>query len=266
MEKMTHNTINPINELKIRYDLTPQYGLKEVNRVLTSKLVKYKENQWKKGIKWSEVISNLKRHLAQFELGNDYTDEGLLQIGEVAMNALILSEYYHIFPQGDDRVIAPVDKPIIGCDLDNVIFDFNTAYETKFGIKMNPYWKANYQMNDHLKELEKDKDFWVNLPVLHKPSFEIDYYITARNIPTDWIEESLQLNGLPCAPVLTVPWDSSKVDALKEKNITVMIDDKFENYKEINSAGIFCYLMDAPNNQYYSVGHRRIYDLNIPIK
>lgn len=252
--------------LKVRYDLTPQYGIEEVNRILTNKLIKYQENQWKKGIKWSEVLSNLKRHLAQFELGNDYTDEGLLQIGEVAMNALILAEYYHIYPQGDDRVVAPVNKPTIGCDLDNVIFNFNEAYETKFGVKMNPYWKANYQINKHLKELEQDKDFWVNMPILHKPSFEVDYYITARNIPVEWIEESLQKNGLPCAPVLTVPWDTSKVKILKEKGVTIMIDDKWANYKEINDAGIFCYLMDAPHNQYYSVGHRRIYDLNIPIK
>lgn len=255
-----------IKNLKVRYDLIPQYGIEEVNKVLTSKLTKYQENQWKKGIKWSEVLSNLKKHLAQFELGNDYTDEGLLQIGEVAMNALILAEYYHIYPQGDDRVIAPVNKPIIGCDLDNVIFNFNIAYEQKFGVKMNPYWKANYQMDEHLKELETDKEFWINLPILHRPSFEVDYYITARNIPVEWIEESLQKNGLPCAPVLTVPWDASKVSILKEKGITIMIDDKYENYKEINDAGIFCYLMDAPNNQYYKVGHRRIYDLNIPIK
>lgn len=214
-----------IKNLKVRYDLAPQYGIEEVNKVLTSKLTKYQENQWKKGIKWSEVLSNLKKHLAQFELGNDYTDEGLLQIGEVAMNALILAEYYHIYPQGDDRVIAPVNKPIIGCDLDNVIFNFNIAYESRFGVKMNPYWKANYQMNDHLKELETDKDFWINLPILHRPSFEVDYYITARNIPVEWIEESLQKNGLPCAPVLTVPWDASKVSILKEKGITIMIDD-----------------------------------------
>ena len=171
------------------------------------------------------MLSNLKKHLAQFELGNDYTDEGLLQIGEVAMNALILAEYYHIYPQGDDRVIAPVNKPIIGCDLDNVIFNFNIAYEQKFGVKMNPYWKANYQMDEHLKELETDKEFWINLPILHRPSFEVDYYITARNIPVEWIEESLQKNGLPCAPVLTVPWDASKVGILKEKGITIMIDD-----------------------------------------
>ena len=258
--------MNEIKDLKVRYDLTPQYGIEEVNRVLTSKLTKYQENQWKRGMKWTEVLSSLKKHLTQFEQGKDFTDEGLLNMAEVATNALIICELYHIYPQGDDRVIAPINKPIIGCDLDNVIFDFNTAYENRFGVKMNPYWKANYQMNEHLKELELDKDFWINLPVLHRPSFEVDYYVTARSIPTEWIEESLQKNGLPCAPVLTVPWDASKVEILKKKGISVMIDDRFSNYKEINEAGIFCYLMDAPHNKYYDVGHRRIYNLNIPIK
>lgn len=251
---------------KTRYDLTPQYGILEVNKVLTSKLDKYKENQWKRGMKWTEVLSNLKRHLAQFELGNDYTDEGLLQIGEVAMNALILAEYYHIYPQGDDRVIAPTTKPIVALDLDNVVFDFNKAYEDKFGVKMNPYWKANYQMGDHLKELEHDKDFWVNIPVLNIPQFEVDYYITARSIPVEWIQESLQKNNLPCAPVHVVPWDQSKLKHLKDLKIDIFIDDRYENYKEATDAGIFCYLMDAPHNRYYNVGHRRIYDLNIPIK
>lgn len=253
-------------EQKIRYDLTPQYGIEEVNKIFTSKLAKYKENQWKYGMKWTEVLSSLKKHLNQFEKGDDYTEENLLQIAEVAANALILCEFYHIYPQGDDRIIAPINKPIIALDLDNVVFDFNTAYEKRFDTKMNPYWKANYQMSEHLKELESDKEFWINIPVLHRPSFEVDYYVTARNIPVEWIEESLQKNGLPCAPVITVPWDASKVEVIKKHNITIMVDDKYSNYKEITEAGIFCYLMDAPHNQYYNVGHRRIYDLNIPIK
>ena len=41
---------------------------------------------------------------------------------------------------------------------------------------------------------------------------------------------------------------------------------RFDNFVELNRAGICTYLMDAPHNQYYQVGHRRIYDLKIPIK
>lgn len=34
---------------KIRYDLVPAHGIKEISKVLTSKLDTYEENQWKKG-------------------------------------------------------------------------------------------------------------------------------------------------------------------------------------------------------------------------
>ena len=58
--------------MKIRYDLIPARGIEEVSKVLTSKLEKYNINQWKYGLKWSEVLSSLKKHLNEFELGNDY--------------------------------------------------------------------------------------------------------------------------------------------------------------------------------------------------
>ena len=80
--------------LPVRYDLIPQRGLNEVNKVLTSKLEEHEVNEWMKGLKWNEVISSLKKHLTAFELGQDYTPEGNLSIAEVAANALILAEYF----------------------------------------------------------------------------------------------------------------------------------------------------------------------------
>lgn len=43
------NQNNLNNERKIRYDLVPAHGIKEISKVLTSKLDTYEENQWKKG-------------------------------------------------------------------------------------------------------------------------------------------------------------------------------------------------------------------------
>ncbi len=251
---------------KVRHDLTPSHGMTEVAKVLTYKLNKYEKNQWKSGIKWTEVLSSLKKHLNEFELGNDYTQEGLLNIAEVATNALILSEYYHIFPQGDDRIIAPVNKPIVGLDIDDVCFDFQKAYEERFGVSLNPYWNGDYEIQDNLKLLENDKEFWLNLEVLNKPTFEVDFYITSRSIPMGWTEESLKKHGFPCAPVHMVPWNTSKLDVLKSLNVDIMIDDKFTTFKECNQNGIFCYLMDAKHNVHYNVGHKRIFDLNLNIK
>lgn len=250
----------------VRYDLIPVQGITEVSKVLTEKLKKHKVNEWKYGISWTEVLSSLKKHLTEFELGNDFTEEGLLHMAEVAANALILCEYYSIYPQGDDRIIAPVNKPIVGCDLDDVIFDFTGSYEKRFNTKLSDYWNGDYNMNSNLEQLKNEKDFWVNMPVKNRPSFEVDYYITARSIPVEWTEEAIQQNNLPKAPVYSLPWNISKIDTLKKLGVNIMIDDKYATFKECKENGIFCYLMNAASNQHYNVGHHRIYNLDLKIK
>lgn len=41
---------------------------------------------------------------------------------------------------------------------------------------------------------------------------------------------------------------------------------KIQNFREATENGVFCYLMDAPHNKYYDVGHRRIKNLKLNIK
>lgn len=250
----------------IRYDLIPNRGLNEVNKVLSSKLDKHEIHEWMRGMKWSEVISSLKKHLTTFELGEDYTQEGNLSIAEVATNALILAEYFYINPAGDDRIFLPVNRPIVALDIDDVCLDFIGTYEKKTGKKLNDYWNGSYDISDKLKELSTDKEFWTTLPTKHLPTFEPDLYITSRSIPVEWTMENLERNGFPCAPVYCVPWNESKINLLKEHNVSILIDDKFANYKDAIDNGIFCYLMDAPHNKYYNVGHRRVYNLDLNIK
>ena len=250
----------------VRYDLIPVQGTTEVSKVLTEKLKKHEVNEWKYGISWTEVLSSLKKHLTEFELGNDYTEEGLLHMAEVASDALILCEYYSIYPQGDNRIIAPINKPIVGCDLDDVIFDFTGSYEKRFNTKLSNYWNGDYNMSKNLEQLKDEKEFWVNMPVKNRPSFEVDYYITARSIPVEWTKEAIQKNNLPKAPVYSLPWNVSKIDTLKELGVDIMIDDKYSTFKECKENGIFCYLMNSDTNQHYNVGHHRIYDLNLKIK
>jgi hypothetical protein len=211
------------------------------------------------------VLSSLKKHLNEFELGNDYDENGNLNIASVAMNALILTEYYSIYPQGDDRILFP-NKPIICCDLDDTVFKFREAYESKFNAKLSDYWDGDYNMSDNLKSLLDDKDFWINLDVKHFPAFEIDYYVTARSIPVEWTQESIQRNNLPKAPIYSIPWNESKISVLKKLNCDIMIDDKWKTFKECKENGIFCYLVDNPSNRHYNVGHHRIYNLNLPLK
>jgi hypothetical protein len=106
------------------------------------------------------VLSSLKKHLNEFELGNDYDENGNLNIASVAMNELILTEYYSIYPQGDDRILFP-NKPIICCDLDDTVFKFREAYESKFNAKLSDYWDGDYntQVIDIPKEMFPEVTF-----------------------------------------------------------------------------------------------------------
>ncbi len=250
----------------MRYDLIPVRGLNEVNKVMTSKLEDHTANEWMSGLKWTEVLSNLKKHLTNFEMGVDYTDSGDLSIAAAAADALILAEYFTINPAGDDRIFLPINRPVVALDIDDVCLDFIGSFEKKTGIKLNDYWNGSYQIKDKLDELSTDEEFWTTLPTKHLPTFEPDLYITSRSIPVEWTKKNLERNGFPCAPVYCIPWNESKIELLKEHNVTIMIDDKFANYKDATENGIFCYLMDAPHNKYYNVGHRRIFDLNLNLK
>lgn len=251
----------------MRYDLIPAQGLQEVHKILNYKLKDHEINEWRKGLSWSEALSILEKHLLEFKSGNDFDKNGLLNIAHVASQALLLAEMYKCYPQGDDRVLSTIARPVIALDIDDVCLDFIGSFEKKTGIKCNEYWNSTYEMKAKLEELSSDRDFWTTLPTKNLPTFEPDMYITSRSIPIEWTKENLERNGFPCAPVYSVPWNTSKIDLLKEHNVTILIDDKVENYMDATENGIFCYLMDAPHNKYLkNIGHRRIYNLNLNLK
>lgn len=86
--------------------------------ILTFGAKKYAPNNWRKGMAWSRCLGSLKRHLAEFEMGNDYDYDpncegcktntclnhtGLLHIDQVLCNAMFLSEYARTHKELDDR-------------------------------------------------------------------------------------------------------------------------------------------------------------------
>ena len=50
-----------------RYDLIPPFGIKEISKVFTEKLIKYNKNEWKYGMQWTDILSSLKKHLNELE-------------------------------------------------------------------------------------------------------------------------------------------------------------------------------------------------------
>jgi 5'(3')-deoxyribonucleotidase len=246
------------NTGKTRYDLIPAFAQEQYARVLSKGAEKYADRNWEKGMPWSKVAASLERHLYAFKRGEDYDPEtGLLHMAHVMCNAAFLTEYYKIFPKGDDRIPGWMRQKRIGMDIDDVLASFLSAFSRRFDMKQPENW--NFQeIVDHYDDLEDH--FFENLGSVIHPTdlgFEPTVYITSRpeklREPTEkWL---FKLNKYPLAPVI---FTTDKAAICAELNLDAFVDDKFDSFVKINKAGTLCYLFDAPHNRKYDVGHKRI--------
>ncbi len=258
------------NEGKLRYDLVHPKAHEGMVKVLTKGAEKYAPRNWEKGMYWSKVIASLKRHLASIEKGEDVDSEtGLLHADHLQCNAHFLSAYYDIAPHFDDRPIKSIQAPKIGLDIDEVLCDWVGGWNELHGIDKRPEnWYFFKDIMNEFSKMEKEEtinNFYLNLKPLIKPldiPFEPDCYITSRPVSSEISEKWLYANGFPVRPVFTVSSEKSKLDYAKERGLDMFVDDGWHNFKQLNENGIFCYLMDAPHNRRYQVGHRRIESLN----
>lgn len=258
------------NEGKLRYDLLHPVAQEGIVQVLTFGARKYTLRNWEKGMKWSNVISSLKRHLAAIEKGEDFDSESqLLHIDHIQCNAHFLSAYYKIYPQGDDRPVKYQVKRI-ALDIDEVLADFTGGWAQIYAdIPPRPItWNYDKNMKHRFEEMKKADildDFYSKLECkvsAAELSFEPICYVTSRPVESKVTETWLAKHGFPAVPVLTVGVGQSKVDAIKNMDVDIFVDDCYKNFVEVNKAGIFTYLFDAPHNRRYNVGHKRIFNLN----
>jgi 5'(3')-deoxyribonucleotidase len=253
------------NENKTRYDLMPNMALKNVSDVFTFGAKKYGERNWQRGMKWTTMMASLERHLQAIKRGEDYDPEsGLLHISHLLCNGMMLSEYYHIYPEGDDRIHTYNSSKKIGIDIDEVIADFMGAYSEYNSIDGEiSHWSFDWEGIEKLKDYPED--FWLNIkPLIESKDmkFEPACYITSRHCSTETTEKWLKLHKFPVAPVYTVKPGESKLDKAKEAGIDVFVDDNYKTFSEFNNNGILCYLMTAPHNKKYDVGFKRIDNLD----
>jgi len=256
------------NEGKLRFDLLNPYAQEGIVKVLTRGAEKYAPRNWEKGMSWTSVIASLKRHLNAIEKGEDFDPEtGLLHIDHVQCNAHFLSAYYKIAPQFDDRGTVTTPKPKIGLDIDEVLCDWVGPWCERFGLERPKTWFFQRDILRHFEEMSKSGEldsFYLDLQPLTKPEdipFEPHCYVTSRPVDTEVTEAWLDMNGFPTRPVITVKPGTSKVDAIKAAGVDIFVDDRYENYEELNRHGICCFLFDAPHNHRYNVGFKRITSL-----
>jgi 5'(3')-deoxyribonucleotidase len=229
------------------------------------KLIDDASGNWRKGLSWMETLDSINRHEEAFKAGEDFDPELMTyHAANAAWGWISILEFYKIYPQGDDRKHSYLNRPKIGLDIDGVICDFNKAYGEKYCPEGINSWHCHFDTKEHLEELTKTSDFYLNLPTLCNPKdipFEPHCYITSRSVPEEWTKEWLFKNGFPTRPVYSIPFGASKVDIAKKAGIDIFVDDRYENFVELNNAGICTFLFDASHNQRYEVGYKRIKSL-----
>lgn len=147
----------------------------------------------------------------------------------------------------------------ISCDLDGVLCEFIEPYISRFGIPSNDR-DITKNVNTILR---RDKDFWMNLPVINELNWIPRQYTTSRIIPKHWIKEYLFKEGFPKAPIYQIKgYGFSKFSKVRMGGCDVHIDDSISVFKDLNRKGQPCLLLDTPNNQEWGpIG--RIYSLDL---
>ena len=157
----------------------------------------------------------------------------------------------------------------IGLDIDGVIADFTRGWNRLYPDVPAMPDRYNYDplMGQRFKQMKADGTldaFFLSLKPLIDPSelpFTPKAYVTARPIDTVITEKWLEVMGFPTATVITVEWGASKIDAMKEADIEIFIDDYYGNYTDLVQGGITTYLFTQPWNQEFDVGDMRLNSL-----
>lgn len=223
-------------------------------------------NNWRKGLSWSETIGAVERHITAWKNNEDIDpDLKTPHLANAVWGLIALLEYAKTYPQGDDRIKPYLRKYKIGLDIDGVLADF-VGHLTKvsgFHDHVPRHWndpiiRAQFEVFKH------DKNFWATIPpLMFGPSLPIEphCYITARSIEKEVTEAWLASNLFPKATVYSVGAGESKVEVALKSGIDIMVDDSYDNFIELNNAGIRTYLYTAPYNIRYNVGSMRINSL-----
>ncbi len=147
MEYMATGQAKRYNAGKPRYDLIPTFAQEQYAKALTMGANKYGEHNWRKGMPWSSVIASLERHLEAIKRGEDYDKEsGLLHTAHIMCNAGFLSEYYKIYPQGDDRLHHYLSTPRVCLDADIIV------PSKDLGFPVNDILNASGKPEDELRD------------------------------------------------------------------------------------------------------------------
>lgn len=134
-------------------------------------------------------------------------------------------------------------------DIDGVVADTYPHLFSYLGLPTHePEIYYDPRFKDALKAVEKDWDFWLSIPVLHRPNTPPTAYITHRIQPNYITEKWIAIRGLFHAPVITLAPNIPKSLYMDEEGW--IVDDNPHVYEEVTAAGKTCYLLDYKYNRH----------------
>lgn len=145
----------------------------------------------------------------------------------------------------------------IGLDLDGTVDDFMNPYLERFGKP-----KKDTEITKNVQQiLSKDRNFWLNLPVLRHIDFIPELYCTKRVNPKQWTRKWLIEHGFPNRPIYQMYYQHGNKANMIKGRVDVFIDDSISNFIKLNLSGVPCLLIDQPDNQDWGpIG--RVFTLN----
>jgi len=168
---MKNQTGKRFNKGKTSWALVSWAALKPMVDVLSFGADKYSPNNWKGGLKWTEVSESLLRHLTVFLEGEDNDPESkLTHVGHVLCNAMFLSYMYlfrkdlddrfkdenlidNIYPfkEGDDYWTIEDNKIVWSCwdDQSEELFNINKMYFKSANDAQNFLFYKNYEKREN---------------------------------------------------------------------------------------------------------------------
>ncbi len=141
----TKETARRYSKGKLRYDLLPQEAIEEIVKVYTNGANKYSDFDddgnmiydagfnWRKGQNWLELVACAKRHIAEFEKGEDFDPDPemkkTLHLANACWNLMAVLTAYKTNASFDNRLHwykRPFKKVYL--DVDGCIADFEQYY------------------------------------------------------------------------------------------------------------------------------------------
>lgn len=161
----------------------------------------------------------------------------------------------------------------IGLDIDDCLAGFWDAYCERFDTANNPHMLKDHIITRNVQQiLSKERDFWLNLPVINRPDFIPELYCTKRVNNKAWTREWLRRNEFPDRPIYQMVYQhGNKADMIKGK-VDVFIDDSLSNVIKCQRSGVPALLyhtdrtVDFPMFKVFSLNRTEIIDAYLFMK